>query len=78
MCIQMMALQQMALLAGLRAATAPPPARPNFLLFLVDDMGYGDLSCFGGSEGEECYCLVFCGTFLVFTGLIEKHGTNRD
>jgi hypothetical protein len=28
----------------------PPAARPNFLLFLVDDMGYGDLSCFGGSE----------------------------
>ena len=43
----------LALVTLLPAVPAPPPvvpARPNLLLFLVDDMGYGDLSCFGGSE----------------------------
>src|ERR1700722_9927086 len=30
--------------SGARAADAP---RPNFLVILCDDLGYGDLACFG-------------------------------
>ena len=32
------------------AAAAAPPAKPNILVILTDDMGWGDLSCFGNRE----------------------------
>jgi uncharacterized sulfatase len=33
------------------AAPPPSPPRPNFVFLLIDDMGYADLSCFGGKPG---------------------------
>ena len=39
------------LLAALHAgAAALPAAKPNILVILTDDMGWGDLSCFGNHE----------------------------
>jgi arylsulfatase A-like enzyme len=36
-------------LAAIPAAeAAKPPAKPNILIILVDDMGYSDIGCFGG------------------------------
>lgn len=37
-------------LAGIGSISvrADPPARPNFLVILTDDMGFSDLGCFGG------------------------------
>lgn len=33
-------------------ATAADAARPNIVLILIDDMGWGDLSCFGNKEAR--------------------------
>ena len=33
--------------AAPKTAPAPPPARPNFLVLLVDDLGFGDIGPFG-------------------------------
>jgi arylsulfatase A-like enzyme len=36
-----------AIAGGSRGASAAPARRPNVLFILADDMGYGDLSCYG-------------------------------
>jgi arylsulfatase A-like enzyme len=42
-----------ALAAALALATAAEPsARPNILVVLIDDMGWGDFSCFGNTEAR--------------------------
>lgn len=33
-------------------AAKPPVAKPNFVFVLIDDMGYSDLSCYGGKPGQ--------------------------
>src|SRR3954453_15414175 len=51
--LRSLALTTCALLLFLLSATAgaaDPPRRPNFLFVLIDDMGYRDLSCFGGTR----------------------------
>lgn len=57
-----------------QAEEASPPHTPNFVLFLADDLGYGDLSCYGskihtpnldrmaaeGAQLEEFYTFPTC------------------
>jgi uncharacterized sulfatase len=44
-------LLTLALVAGgLERSALAAPARPNFIFVLIDDMGYGDLSCYGATE----------------------------
>lgn len=40
----------MVLPSSLAWANAVPKTRPNLLLILADDLGYGDLSCYGASD----------------------------
>ncbi len=39
--------------AALNQVAAAPAAKPNFVFVLIDDMGYGDLSCYGGKPGQS-------------------------
>ena len=45
-------LFQLALILCLFSGTAPAADRPNFIMVLIDDMGWGDFSCFGNLDAQ--------------------------
>jgi arylsulfatase A len=49
------------------AAEPPLKARPNFVIVLADDLGYGDLGCFGKADARTPHLDRFAGQGLRLT-----------
>ncbi len=68
---QLLLIGPLFLLAGRHLAAAPAdeasPTRPNFIFVLIDDMGYGDLSCFGGRRVKTAQLDRLAGEGIRFT-----------
>ncbi|MDG1895700.1 MAG: sulfatase-like hydrolase/transferase [Fuerstiella sp.] len=54
-------------------AEATTSARPNILVILADDLGYGDLGCYGGSELKTPRIDAFAAAGLKLTDCYAAH-----
>jgi len=50
-----------------RMAASAPPKRPNVLFILADDLGYGDLSCYGRPDYQTPVLDAFAKQGIRFT-----------
>ena len=55
------------LLTVLAASTAQAAQKPNFVFFLVDDLGWGDLGCYGATFHETPNLDQLCSEGMKFT-----------
>lgn len=53
--------------AGVHSQAATRPVKPNFVFFLVDDLGWGDLGCFGSTFHETPNIDKLCSQGMKFT-----------
>ena len=60
------------LLAGQSASA--DQQRPNFVLVLADDLGYGDLACYGAKDLHTPHLDRFAAEGLRFTNCYAGHG----
>ncbi|MCI0682500.1 MAG: sulfatase-like hydrolase/transferase [Gemmataceae bacterium] len=60
-------LFSLALLVAAPAPALAQPARPNFVVVLADDLGYGDLGCFGNQAIKTPHLDRFASQGLRFT-----------
>ena len=51
----------------LNGHTSSSPRRPNFIIFLADDMGYGDIASYGHPTQERTFMDWMADTGLKFT-----------
>ena len=52
---------------GYTAITAEPPRKPNFIVIFIDDMGYGDLGCFGSKKNRTPHIDQMAAEGMKFT-----------
>ena len=70
------ALLTMLMLAPLAAVTAADtarPTRPNILLHFADDLGYGDLGCYGGNRIWTPHLDRLAAEGMRFTSFYSAH-----
>ncbi|HAD61109.1 MAG TPA: arylsulfatase, partial [Planctomycetaceae bacterium] len=60
-------------LCGISASTANAAAPPSVLLVLCDDLGYGDLGCYGNELVKTPNIDAFARTSLRFTDCYSSH-----
>lgn len=54
-------------LLGCALGAPAAPARPNFVFLLIDDMGYGDMSCYGDKDVQTVHLDQLASEGLRFT-----------
>ena len=62
-----------ALVAGPASAPAEAAERPNFVMVLADDLGYGDLGCYGAADVRTPHLDRFAGEALRLTSCYAGH-----
>ncbi len=66
-CGQLMGMAGLAMAPGALRAAAIPSKRPNIVVFLIDDMGWGDLGCYGDTFHETPNIDQFARESMRFT-----------
>jgi len=62
-----MRVPRLLLLVVLCPAFAKADQKPNFVFFLVNDLGWRDLKCFGSSFYDTPNCNTFAASIMKFT-----------
>ncbi len=63
------------LLLAAEARPAEKPARPNIVFILADDLGYGDISCYGARRVQTPHCDRLAREGIRFTDGHSSHAT---
>jgi len=72
-CALLVGLWLAAAAAGIAGAEPSAPARPNIVLVLADDLGYGDLHCFGAKDIQTPHLDRFAAEGLRLTSCYAGH-----
>ena len=61
------------MIASLRAVAEPKHSQPNFVVIFIDDMGYGDLGCFGNTQIRTPRIDQMANEGMKFTSFYAQH-----
>jgi hypothetical protein len=60
------------------AASAPPAPLPNIILILTDNLGYGDLGCYGSTKHQTPHIDRLAREGMRFTNCLAASGWNSS
>ena len=64
--------------AGAYAQTAQQKARPNVIVILADDLGYGDLACYGAKNVKTPNVDALAASGVRFTNCQDRKSTRLN